>query len=98
MAAINSQIASSISGAWVAKAFKKEDYEISKFEKGNGVNGNSQSEYYKTMGMFMAGMEFFTTILNVIVLAVSGVLIMKGEMTTTTLIIFMMYILSLITN
>lgn len=45
----------------------------------------------------MAGMEFFTTILNVIVLAVSGVLIMKGEMTTTTLIIFMMYISSFVT-
>ena len=45
----------------------------------------------------MAGMEFFTTILNVFVLAVSGVLIMKGEMTTTTLIIFMMYISSFVT-
>ena len=97
MAVINSQIESSISGARVAKAFTNEDYEISKFEQGNGVFVNSKSAYYKTMGMFMAGMEFFTTILNVIVLAVSGVLIMKGEMTTTTLIIFMMYISSFVT-
>ena len=97
MAVINSQIESSISGARVAKAFTNEDYEISKFEQGNGIFVNSKSAYYKTMGMFMAGMEFFTTILNVIVLAVSGVLIMKGEMTTTTLIIFMMYISSFVT-
>lgn len=97
MAVINSQIESSISGARVAKAFTNEKYEISKFEQGNGVFVNSKSAYYKTMGMFMAGMEFFTTILNVIVLAVSGVLIMKGEMTTTTLIIFMMYISSFVT-
>ena len=97
VAVINSQIESSISGARVAKAFTNEDYEISKFEQGNGVFVNSKSAYYKTMGMFMAGMEFFTTILNVIVLAVSGVLIMKGEMTTTTLIIFMMYISSFVT-
>lgn len=97
MAVINSQIESSISGARVAKAFTNEDYEISKFEQGNGIFVNSKSAYYKTIGMFMAGMEFFTTILNVIVLAVSGVLIMKGEMTTTTLIIFMMYISSFVT-
>ena len=97
MAIINADIESSISGARVAKAFTNEHYEIEKFERGNGIFITSKKAYYKTMGLFHAGMEFFTTILNVIVLSVSGFLMMKGRMDSTTLIVFLLYISSFTT-
>lgn len=96
-ALINANIESSISGARVAKAFTNEEYEIEKFEGGNKVYIGAKSKYYKTMGMFQSGMEFFTSILNLIVLAVSGYLIMKGRMEMTTLVVFLMYVSSFVT-
>lgn len=97
MAIINSDIESSISGARVAKAFTNEEYEIEKFEKGNGIFITSKKAYYKTMGFFHAGMEFFTSIMNVIVLTVSGFLMMNGRMDSTTLIVFLLYVSSFTT-
>ncbi len=96
-ALINANIESSISGARVAKAFTNEDYEVEKFENGNSVYIGAKTKYYKTMGAFQSGMEFFTSILNLIVLAVSGYLIMKGRMDQTTLIVFLMYVSSFVT-
>lgn len=97
MAIINADIESSISGARVAKAFTNENYEIEKFEKGNGIFISSKKQYYKTMGQFHAGMEFFTSIMNVLVLTASGFLMMRGKMDSTTLIVFLLYVSSFTT-
>lgn len=94
VAIINADIESSISGARVAKAFTNENYEIEKFEKGNSIFIKSKRRYYKTMGLFHAGMEFFTSIMGVLVLTVSGFLIMRGRMDQTTLIVFLLYVSS----
>lgn len=97
MAIINSDIESSISGARVAKAFTNEDYEVSKFEKGNKVFINSKTGYYKAMGQFHAGIEFFTSLLNILVLGISGLLIMNGRMDVAKLTVFLLYISSFVT-
>lgn len=94
VAIINADIESSISGARVAKAFTNESYEIEKFEKGNSVFIKSKRRYYKTMGKFHAGMEFFTSIMGVLVITVSGFIIMRGKMDQTTLIVFLLYVSS----
>ena len=96
VAGINADIESSISGARVAKAFTNEEREIEKFNSGNGKYIEAKAKYYKTMGQFFSGMEFFTTILKVIVLGVGGVLIIKGKggMTVSALLVFTMYIAS----
>lgn len=96
-AIINADIESSISGARVAKAFTNEDYEIEKFEKGNGIFIKYKRAYYKTMGMFHAGMEFFTSIMNVLVLTASGFLMMQKKMDFTTLVVFLLYVSSFTT-
>lgn len=96
VAVINADIESAISGARVAKAFTNEKEEIKKFERGNKQYIAAKARYYKTMGYFFSGMEFFTTFLKVIVLAVGGVLIVtnKGNMTVTSLLVFTMYVAS----
>ena len=99
VAVINADIESAISGARVAKAFTNEDYEVEKFERGNESYINAKGRNYKAMGQFMSGMEFFTTILKVIVLGVAGLLIIlrKGNMTTNDLVVFLLYISSFTT-
>jgi ATP-binding cassette subfamily B protein len=92
IATINAGIESSISGVRVAKAFANEDYEIKKFEKGNGVFVKSKRGYYKAMAVFMTGMEFFTGFLQVVVLGVGGYLIFKGTMDVIVLLTFTLYV------
>ncbi len=96
IAVINADIESAISGARVAKAFTNEEHEIEKFESGNGKYINAKRQNYKAMGQFFAGMEFFTTILKVLVLGVAGILIIKqkGSMNAEDLTVFILYISS----
>ena len=99
VAVINSDIESAISGARVAKAFTNEDYEVEKFEHGNANYIRAKGKNYKAMGQFMSGMEFFTSILRVLVLAVAGLMIIlnKGNMTTEILVVFLLYVSSFTT-
>ena len=99
VAVINADIESAISGARVAKAFTNEDYEVEKFEHGNENYIRAKGRNYKAMGQFMSGMEFFTTILKVIVLGFAGALIIlkKGNMNTNELVVFLLYISSFTT-
>jgi ATP-binding cassette subfamily B protein len=99
VAVINSDIESAISGARVAKAFTNEDYEVEKFERGNDNYIRAKGKNYKAMGQFMSGMEFFTSILRVIVLAVAGLMIIldRGNMTLKVLTVFLLYVSSFTT-
>ena len=92
LAVINADIESSISGIRVAQAFANEHYEIEKFNEGNSMFEAAKSGYYKVMAEFFAGMEFITRILNVIVIAVGGALIMAGDMDLATLITFLLFV------
>ena len=96
IAIINAGIESSISGARVAKAFANEDYEIEKFNRGNSRFVNSKKEYYKAMGVFMGGMELFTSILKVVVLGLGGILIMSNSLDMVALLTFSLYVTSFV--
>jgi ATP-binding cassette subfamily B protein len=85
-AEINASLESSISGARVAKAFTNESYETEKFQGGNEQFKSAKKNYYRSMALFNSKLEFMTHILNVVVLAVGGVLIMGQKMTLAELI------------
>jgi ATP-binding cassette subfamily B protein len=85
-AEINASLESSISGARAAKAFTNESYETVKFKGGNENFKSAKKSYYKTMAVFQSRLEFILHILNVIVVAAGGFLIMKGRMTLAELI------------
>jgi ATP-binding cassette subfamily B protein len=85
-AEINASLESSISGARVAKAFTNEPYETKKFKGGNENFKSAKKGYYKSMAFFHSRIEFMTSLLNVIVIAVGGVLIMQGKLTLPGLI------------
>lgn len=92
LALINADIESSISGIRVAQAFANEQHEIAKFNEGNARFEAAKSSYYKVMAEYFSGMEFITRILNVIVIAVGGGLIMAGDMDIATLITFLLFV------
>jgi ATP-binding cassette subfamily B protein len=85
-AEINASLESSISGARVAKAFTNETYERQKFRGGNEHFISAKKSYYKSMASFNSRLEFILHILNVIVIAVGGLLIIAGRMNLAELI------------
>lgn len=91
-AEIYSAIESSISGIRTAKAFANEEQESDKFDRANEMFRGSKVEYYRTMGLFNSGMEFTTGIVQVIVIAVGGLLIMNDRMSYIDLITFSLYV------
>lgn len=96
-AEIYAAIESSISGIRTAKAFANEQQESDKFDQANELFRGSKVEYYKTMGLFMSGMEFTTGIVQVLVIAVGGLLIMGGKMDYVDLVTFSLYVSTFVT-
>ena len=91
-AVINAGIESGISGIRTAKAFANEPEELEKFNVSNDIYKTSKKEFHKAMGLFFAVMEFFLSILSVVVITAGGTLIMKGQLNTVDLITFSLYI------
>lgn len=96
-AEIYAAIESSISGIRTAKAFANEQQESDKFDQANELFRSSKVEYYKTMGLFMSGMEFTTGIVHVLIIAVGGFLIMGGTMDYVDLVTFSLYVSTFVT-
>lgn len=91
-AGINADIESSLSGFRTAKAFANEPIEMDKFAHSNERFKTSKREFHKEMGIFHASMEFFTSILHVVVITVGGWLIMNDQMDYRDIITFSLYI------
>ncbi len=91
-AGINANLESSISGIRVTRAFANEDYEIQKFLDGNKLYREARGLFYKAMGVFHGGMEFATSILNVLVIGAGGCFVMLGSMDYGDLIAFTLYV------
>lgn len=85
-AEINTVLESSISGVRVTKAFANENFEINRFEKGNSDFKKAKKQFYNAMSTFHVKLEFPINLLNVIILAVGGYFIMKGEMSMSDLV------------
>ena len=93
---INAVIESGISGVRTAKAFANEETERSKFDQANEIFKTAKREYYKSMGLFMSGMEASMSALQVVVIGVGGFLIMRGEMDYIDLVTFTLYVAAFI--
>ena len=91
-ACINADIESSISGVRVAKAFGNEAYEMEKFNEGNNRYRVAKKGFYRQMGIFQAGMDFFTSLMNVAVIAFGGLMIMLEGLSTIDLLTFSLYV------
>ena len=96
-AEINASIESGISGIRTAKAFANEKTEDDKFTEANERYKNSKKTYYNAMGGFMSGMEFTTSVMQVLVIAAGGFLIMRGDLDYIDLMTFTLYVSTFVT-
>lgn len=92
IAEINAQIEDNLSGIRVVKSFAGEDMENEKFAVGNNGFLAAKKNSYRYMGMFQAGVGVFTTMIQVNVILVGGVLIAKNRVNVSDFITFLLYI------
>ena len=96
VANINAEIESSLTGIRTAKAFANEAVEQARFNAANDQFKTSKRQFHKAMALFNSSMEFFLTILNVVVITLGGYMILKGKMDYRDLITFSLYIATFI--
>ena len=96
-AEINSAIESGISGIRTAKAFANERAEDDKFVAANEKYKAARKEYFNAMGGFQSGMEFTTSVMQVLVIAAGGLFIMLGYMDYIDLMTFTLYVSTFVT-
>jgi len=94
---IFSALENGVSGIRTAKAFANEELEEKKFRESNALYRTAKTDYYKAMGLFMSGMEFTLGIMPVAVIAVGGLLIMKGKFNYIDLVTFTLYVSTFVT-
>ena len=95
LADINAAIESGITGIRTAKAFANEEAENQKFRASNDAYKGAKSRWYRTMGVYHSGIEFFMGMLQVITIAAGGYFIMKDRMNYVDLITFSLYMSTL---
>ena len=96
-AEINAAIESGISGIRTAKAFANEEAEDEKFVAANERYKAARNRYFKAMGGFMSGMEFTTSVMQVLVVTAGGALIMGGRLDYVDLVTFSLYVSTFVT-
>lgn len=94
---IFSALENGVSGIRTAKAFANEELEERKFNDANELYRGAKTDYYKTMGLFMSGMEFTTGIMPVAVIAAGGFFVMQGTLDYIELITFTLYVSTFVT-
>ena len=92
IAEINAQIEDNLSGIRVVKSFANEDIEAEKFKIGNDGFLAAKKNSYHYMGCFQAGVGVFTTLIQVNVILVGGILIACQKVDISDLITFLLYI------
>lgn len=92
IANVNARLENSISGIRVAQSYTNEDYEMDKFDEGNQEFKESREYAFKTMAEFTTGINFFSNMLKLAVLAFGGFFYFKGYITFGSLVAYFLYI------
>ena len=96
IAEINAGIEDNLSGIRVVKSFANEEKELEKFRVNNQRFVDSKSHAYWQMATFHSGLGFFTSMINVAVIAGGGLLIAKGGIKLSDLLTFLLYVNNII--
>ncbi len=92
IAKVNAQLENSISGIRVAKSFTNEEYEVEKFDEGNSEFRETREIAFKSMAEFTAGIQFFSNILNLIVISLGGYFAYKELINMGDLFAYLLYV------
>ncbi|NLJ55604.1 MAG: ABC transporter ATP-binding protein [Firmicutes bacterium] len=92
VADINARVEDSISGVRVVKSFTNEGYEKKKFARDNRNFLHSKQRSFRVMAEFFSGINFFSNLINLIVVFYGGYFIHRGQITLGTLVGFLLYV------
>lgn len=93
---INARIEDNLSGIRVVKSFANEHEEMEKFDHENSKYVASKTNSYFYMGRYHSGLGVFTSMITVAVIFFGTLFISSGEINTSDLIAFVLYIANLI--
>lgn len=96
-AAVNADVATTISGVRVTKAYGVEEYAEKRFEHVNEEYKSSRGNAYKAMGIFYSALGFASDFLYLLVLIAGGIFFYKKLINTGEFAAFILYIAALIT-
>lgn len=89
---LNTFVQENVSGNRVVKAFAKEDYEISKFNKENDGYRDSELHAAEIWKKYVPAFDFLASSLTVILYLVGGIMVIKGSMSMGKLVTVSGYI------
>lgn len=89
---LNALAQENISGNRVVRAFAKEDYEIEKFDRQNAQYRDAELDAAKVWTNFIPVFEVLSSLLTVILMAVGGVMCIRGYMTLGNLVMINSYL------
>jgi ATP-binding cassette subfamily B multidrug efflux pump len=93
---INTTAQENLAGVRLVKSFGREKDEIRKFLEQNQENYRLNMEQARIWGKYFPGIELMTNVVIVLVTAVGGWLVMRGEVSIGTLVAFSNYVFMLI--
>lgn len=92
IAIINAKTQDSLAGIRVVKSFANEYIENQKFDEGNKQFLKSKESSYAIMGSFYSGNQFLQGILYLSVLVLGGVFLSRGDISTSELVAYILFI------
>ena len=91
-ARVSAMVSDNINGQRVIKAFSKEDDEYERFSKLSGEHTKADLKLSLTEATVFPILEIFVMGLSTVVLGFGGVMVAKGELTTGTLLSYIVYL------
>lgn len=92
LADINGRLEDSISGIRVVKSFTNEEYEAEKFDYGNDHFKVLRTQSVRYLGIFNAGINFFSNAATTITLIIGGYFVYKNEVSIGDMVAYLIYI------
>ena len=89
---VNASLQDTLSGIRVVQSFANEDIEEKKFRRSNEAFLVSKRDNYHCMGSFMSSNLFFQGMMYLVTLVYGGYLLAQGEMQTSDLAMYALYI------
>ncbi|MEN6317098.1 MAG: ABC transporter ATP-binding protein [Clostridiaceae bacterium] len=92
IAVVNAKAQDSLAGIRVVKSFANEDIESCKFDEGNIQFLRTKENSYTIMGSFHSGNQLLQGILYLSVLVFGGIFLSRGEISTSELVAYILFI------
>ena len=90
---LSGQISESLQGIRLVKTFSTEERELDKMLRAGESLLSVQENSFRTVGKLHGGVDFFSNVMNLVIIVLGGALITFGLMTVSDLVAFLLYMM-----